>query len=591
MMKTGRMEPSEQEALTVRPAAGPAAPLLDRLLGLTRLTEVLRSVGTGRADFVAAVLAELGIAASWTDRDLARVPTEGPLLVLANHPHGGADGLVALDLLLRARADVRVLGNRLLGRIAGMRPWLIEVDPLRPGDGGANLGGLRRSLEHLRRGGCLLAFPAGEVASLRLGDLRVRDPRWSAHVVRLARSSAARILPLHIGGRNRGVFQAAGLVHPRLRTALLTREMLALRGKTLRVRAGAAMEPEALAKLPDDDDAAKALRLRSELLPHRPEEAPRARPAARALAPLARETASSLLRAELESLPPECQLASQGTFRVFCFRGEDLPHCMREIGRLREITFRAVSEGSGLAADLDAFDGWYEQLVAWDDAAGCLVGGYRVGATDRILPARGKRGLYTSTLFDFRTDFFRRLDPALELGRSFIRPEYQRKAGTLPLLWRGIGRYVARNPRYHQLFGPVSINPEYSPASRELMLAWLRHNRGARDLEGLVRAKNPPRQMSLDHATVDLLRECAYDFEHMSGLVSEMEEDGKAVPVLLKHYLRLNGRLIGFNVDPSFGGCLDGLIVVDLTQADRRLLEAYLGQDGAASFLAHHDAA
>lgn len=584
------MHPARQQPLTVRPAAGPAAPALDRLLGLAQLTDILLRVGDGRPDFVPAVLAELGITATWTDRDLARVPTEGPLLVLSNHPHGGADGLVALDLLLRTRPDTRVLGNRLLGRIAGMRPWLIEVDPLRPGDAGSNLGGLRRSLEHLRRGGCLLAFPAGEVASLRLRDLRVRDPRWSAHLVRLARSSGARVLPLHIGGRNRGVFQVAGLAHPRLRTALLTREMLALRGKTLRVRVGASLEPEALAKLPDDDDAAKALRLRSELLPHRPEAAARNPAPARVLAPLVRETPTSLLRAELESLPAESHLVAQGPFRVLCFRGEDLPHCMREIGRLREITFRSVSEGSGLAADLDAFDGWYDQLVVWDDAAGCLVGGYRVGATDRILPVRGKRGLYTSTLFDFRTDFFRRLDPALELGRSFIRPEYQRKAGTLPLLWRGIGRYVAREPRYNLLFGPVSINPEYSPASRELMLAWLRHNRGADDLSGLVRAKNPPRQMSLDHATVDLLRECAYDLEHMSGLVSELEDDGKTVPVLLKHYLKLNGRLIGFNEDASFGGCLDGLIVVDLTRTDRRLLDAYLGEAGAASFLAHHDA-
>jgi putative hemolysin len=584
------MDAAPQEPLTLRAAVGPAAAVLDRALGLTQLSRLLRAVG-GRPDFVPAILGELGIAASWTDRDLARVPTEGPLLVLSNHPHGGADGLVALDFLLRARPDVRVLGNRLLGRIAGMRPWLIEVDPLRPGDAGANLGGLRRSLEHLRGGGCLLAFPAGEVASLRLRDLRVRDPRWSAHVVRLARSSGARLLPLNIGGRNRAVFQAAGLLHPRLRTALLTREMLALRGKTLRVRAGSAMEPATLARLPDDDDAAKALRLRSELLPHRPEAgAPAARPATRPLAPLARETPASLLRAELGSLPRESLLASQGSLRVHCFPGEDLPHCMREIGRLREITFRAVAEGSGLAADLDAFDGWYEQLVLWDDAAGCLVGGYRIGATDRILRSHGKRGLYTSTLFDFRTDFFRRLDPALELGRSFIRPEYQRKASTLPLLWRGIGAYVVRNPRYNQLFGPVSINPEYSPASRELMLAWLRHNRRADDLAGLVRAKNPPRQMSLDHATVDLLRECAYDVEHMSGLVSEMEGDGKQVPVLLKHYLKLNGRLIGFNVDPAFGGCLDGLIVVDLTRADRRLLEAYLGPEGAAAFLAHHDA-
>jgi putative hemolysin len=397
---------------------------------------------------------------------------------------------------------------------------------------------------------------------------------------------------VHIGGRNRTLFQVAGLVHPRLRTALLTREMLALRGKTLRLRAGKALEPAGLDAYPDEDDAAKALRLRCELLPHRPEEAGTrtTRGPERELAPIAPETSSALLRAELATLAPEDLLASQGSFRVYRLSGERLPHCMREIGRLREITFRAVSEGSGLPADLDAFDGWYDQLVLWDDAAGLIAGGYRIGATDRILPGKGKRGLYTSTLFDFRTEFFRRLDPALELGRSFIRPEYQRKASTLPLLWRGIGAYVVRNPRYHLLFGPVSINPDYSPASRELMLAWLRHNRSAEDLSGLVRAKNPPRQMGLGHATVDLLRECAYEFEHMSGLVSEIEADGKPVPVLLKHYLKLNGRLIAFNVDETFGGCLDGLIVVDLTRSDPRLLAAYLGEEGARGFLAHHDA-
>lgn len=577
--------------LSLAPALGRAAPIAERLLGLETLNRLLDKAGRG-PDFVPRILGEMGISVAWTDTDLARVPREGPLVVVCNHPHGGADGLAALDFLSRARSDARVLANHLLSHIAGMRPWLIPVDPLRPGDAGANLGGLRQALTHLRQGGCLIAFPAGEVASLHLRERRVRDPRWSSHLVRLARSAKARVLPVHIGGRNRNRFQLAGLIHPRLRTALLTREMLALRGKTLRLRAGRPIEPASMEQYPDDDDAAKSLRLRCELLPHRPEEtaSAAAKAPARELAPIAPETPSPLLRAELATLAPGDLLASQGPLRVYRLQGERLPHCMREIGRLREITFRAVSEGSGLPADLDAFDAWYDQLVLWDDAAGMIVGGYRIGATDRILPSRGKRGLYTSTLFDFRTEFFRRLDPALELGRSFIRPEYQRKASTLPLLWRGIGAYVVRNPRYHLLFGPVSINPDYSAASRELMLAWLRHNRSAEDLAGLVRAKNPPRQMGLDHATVDLLRECAYEFEHMSGLVSELEGDGKPVPVLLKHYLKLNGRIIGFNVDETFGGCLDGLIVVDLIRSDARLLNAYLGEEGARSFLSHHDA-
>lgn len=345
-----------------------------------------------------------------------------------------------------------------------------------------------------------------------------------------------------------------------------------------------------LAEHTNEDDAAKFLRLRCELLPARPEGPKEERPASRPLAPLIPPVNPSLLRAELESLPPENCLVTSGKMRVWHFRGSELPHTLREIGRLREVTFRAVSEGSGLPADIDAFDAWYEQMILWDDEASAIVGGYRLGPTDRILPEMGKRGLYTSTLFEFRTGFFEQMDPALEMGRSFIRAEYQRRPNALPLLWRGIGRYVVKHPRYHTLFGPVSINPEYSRASRELLLSWLRHNRAAPELSALVRAKNPPRTMRLRSADLELLRDCAFELEHISGLVSEMESDDKSMPTLLKHYLKLNGRLIAFNVDESFGGCLDGLISVDLTKTDPKLLSAYLGDEGARSFLDFHDA-
>lgn len=577
--------------LSLTSVLGRAAPWVERLLGLDQIEKALQTIGPSRPDFVPALLKELGFSGAWKDTDLARIPPDGPLVVVANHPHGGADGLVVLDLLLKARPDARVLGNQLLSHIRGLRPWLIEVDPLKPGDAGANLSGLRQALAHLKAGGCLLTFPAGEVASFRLRDGRIRDPYWSTHVVRLARRTGAKIQPIHISGRNRLRFQTAGFIHPRLRTALLPREMVALRGQTLRLRVGGAMSAGALEQMPDDNDAAKTLRLRCELLPHRDETQRTAvKDSGRVLAALIDAVKPELLRAELQSLPKERLLITSGDFQVWYFKGEELPHCMREIGRLREHTFRTVSEGTGLACDIDAYDGWYEQLILWDEKAGAMVGGYRMGATDKILPTRGKRGLYTTTLFEFRTDFFRRLDPALELGRSFIRPEYQRRANTLPLLWRGIGRYVAQNPRYNQLFGPVSINPEYSQASRELMFAWLRHNRTAEDIAPLVKAKNPPRQMSLAHADLRLIEECAYDLEHLSGLVTELESDGKAPPILLKHYLKLNGRLLAFNVDDTFGGCLDGLILVDLTRSDPRLLTAYLGEEGAASFLSHHDA-
>ncbi len=567
-----------------------AAPVLDLLLRTGEFDEYLRGLdAAGRPDYFKAALERAGIAGSWTDGCLARVPKTGPLLVVANHPHGLADGLVAMDFLLRARPDALVVGNRFLTRISGLRPWLIEVNPFEHGASDAsNLEGVRRILSHLRAGGCVLAFPAGEVAAARWFRDGITESRWSAGMVRIARRTKATVLPLHISGGNSGLFHAAGLLHPSLRTPLLIREFMRPKDRQIRVRCASPVAPSGLDAHPDDDEATQFLRLRCELLPSR-DDRPAATTPRAAHADLIRPVAPALLRAELESLPAEDLLLTSGDFKVYRFLGSDLPHTLREVGRLREATFRAVSEGTGLACDLDAYDAWYDQIVLWDDRASAVVGGYRLGPTDRILPVRGKRGLYTSTLFEFKGDFFRRMDPALEMGRSFIRAEYQRKAASLPLLWRGIGRYVVRFPRYHLLFGPVSINPEYGQASRDLMLAYLRHNRTADDLAPLVRAKSPPRSMSLRDADLEVLQRCAFDLEHVSGLVSDLEPDAKPVPVLLKHYLKLNGRIISFNVDPGFGGCLDGLIVVDLTRTDPRLLAAYMGEEGAAAFLDYHD--
>ncbi len=566
------------------------APVLDRLLLTREFDEFLVGLhASGRPDFFRAALEKAGMEGVWTDGCLARVPRSGPLLVVANHPHGMADGLVAMDFLLRTRPDALVVGNRFLGRIAGIRPWLIEVNPFEPGSGdAANLEGVRRIISHLRAGGCVLAFPSGEVAAASWRRREVREARWSAGMVRIARKTGATVLPLHLSGANSRLFQGAGLVHPALRTPLLIREFMRPKDRQVRVRCASPVSPSGLAGHPDDDEATQFLRLRCELLPAR-DERPSPSAAKTVQAELVRPVSPSLLRAELESLPAEDLLLTSGDFKVYRFLGSDLPHTLREVGRLREATFRAVSEGTGLECDLDAYDAWYDQIVLWDDRASAVVGGYRLGPTDRILPLRGKHGLYTSTLFEFKGDFFRLMDPALEMGRSFIRAEYQRKAASLPLLWRGIGRYVVRFPQYHLLFGPVSINPEYGQASRDLMLAYLRHNRSAEDLQPLVRAKNPPRSMSLKDADLEVLQRCAFDLEHVSGLVSDLEPDAKPVPVLLKHYLKLNGRIISFNVDPGFGGCLDGLIVVDLTRTDPRLLAAYMGEDGAKSFLDYHD--
>ena len=250
---------------------GWAAGALDGVLKVSHFDDFLARIHqAGRPDFFASALEQADLRPSWADECLARIPRTGALLAVANHPHGMTDGLVAMEFLLRARPDTLVVGNEWLAQIPGIRPWLIEVDP----EGRSNLTGTRRVLDHLKRGGAILMFPAGEVSSLRPWRRRVEDPRWSDSFVRLARRTKATVLPLHIAGRNSGLFQTAGLLHPRLRTTLLLREFLAQKGKVIRLRAANPVTPTQLAQHADDAEASEFVRLRCELLPRR-ERAPR----------------------------------------------------------------------------------------------------------------------------------------------------------------------------------------------------------------------------------------------------------------------------------------------------------------------------
>ncbi len=269
---------------------------------------------------------------------------------------------------------------------------------------------------------------------------------------------------------------------------------------------------------------------------------------------------------------------------------EQVPLIMLEIARLRELTFREVEEGSGRARDLDSFDTYYRQLFLWDRGeAGDYRGRLSLVLSDEVLRDLGPSGFYTSTLFKFKPEFFETLNPAIELGRSFIVSEYQRKQASLALIWRGLGRFIALNPRYKTLFGPVSINPEYQALSKDLIVQFLRTHSLTRNLSLLViaQAPAPPKpNCGVRKKSVEKASTC--DIDDISALISEIETDKKGVPVLLRHYLKLNGRIISFNEDPEFGSCLDGLIIVDLLKSDPRLLKAHMGAEGAEQFLSYH---
>jgi len=593
------MPAATDEALSVRSIFGQTvrgralastlAPSLDRVLGMDQIRGVYREVvSSEEGSFCERALRTLGVSATVRREDLSHIPASGPTIIVANHPLGGLDGLLLLELANRVRADVKLMANGLLGAMPGLAPDILPVDVFGSGGqaGGANAMALRRAIRWLRSGGCIASFPAGEVSRLRFRDGEVSDGPWSASVAMLARCTGARVVPVCFEGRNSWLFQTLGRVHPAVRTCLLPRELLWKRNSRVLVRVGASVAPAKLGSFDDDARAAAYLRARTYLLSDRARAESDGPPESAVAPPIP----AALLEQEVRSLGPDRTLATTGDLRVLIAGAGEIPRVLEEIGRLREVTFRAVGEGTGQATDLDRFDRTYRHIFVWDDAQQRVVGAYRLGLTDELVRPGVTDALYTATLFRYRPAQLRLLVPGIELGRSFVRAEYQRDYSPLLLLWQGIGRFVAANPRYKLLFGTASISDTYSSLTQKLLVRFLTAAFGPGEFADLAEPKLPPRFARSRERETDLACSTISDVGDADDLVAAIDPHGRGVPVLLRHYFRLGARLIGFNVDPTFGNALDGLIVVDLTKAPTRLVARYMGQDGYRAFMAHHAA-
>ncbi len=572
------------------------APALDRWF-TDSLERVYSPVRHAQDDFFVKLLASLRIRYECSPADLKRIPAKGAAIVVCNHPMGLADGVILGALLETVRPDIRFMANSLLMGVPQLQKYVIPVDPF----GGAaatnfNRQGLRRSVEWLRSGGLLVVFPAGEVAAMRMPGMEVSEPEWNENVVRLIQRLNVPAVPLFIHGGNSPAFHAAGLLNPALRTLMLPAEMLNKAGSTVRVSVGSAIAPARLARITDLFSATNYLRARTYMLGtrdsselpaarFRPFPLPRLRPASEPIAP---EIHPDLVENEIRLLPAPQTLLAHNEFTVCYATAQQIPTALAEIGRLREITFRKVGEGTGRARDLDRFDQHYEHLIVWNREKHEIVGAYRIARTDAVIRNMGTKGLYTGTLFRLRKDFYQRIQPALELGRSFVRPEYQKGFLPLLLLWKGLGHYVAAFPQYNTLFGPVSISKDYCASSRDLMVSFLRSRHGDQAMEGCVRPRKPFRPRRPTGCDPRNFSSLLSDIDELSAVVADLESDQKGIPVLLNQYLQLGGRILEFSVDRKFSNVLDGLIVVDLAKAKRRQLDRYMGKENAARFLHRH---
>jgi len=575
----------------------PVEPAIERLLAMDRLRETLETMRALPHDANAAgrLLKALGITWEAGPEELERIPRSGPLLVVANHPFGLLDAAILANALPAVRLDVRILANSLLAGVAELHQWCIFVNPFGSRSAvGENARALLEAAAWLRSGGALVVFPAGEVAHFDWRRGTLADPDWNPAVARIAQRTSAAAVPIFFEGANSVGFQLAGVLHPGLRTASLPRELLNKRGRHIRVRIGRPVRPVTLQSFNGAKEAIEYLRCRTYLLDDAAAGAagltrglPLSMLPAKRQEPVAAASGPDRLAVEIASLPPGSKLCDNGEFAVYLASETAFPGVVGEIGRLRELAFRQVGEGTGRAVDLDRFDRHYQHLVLWHHGHGQVAGAYRLGPTPDILPVHGTRGLYTSTLFRFRKDLFERIGPAIELGRSFVRPEYQRQIAPLLLLWKGIARYVASRPECAVLFGGVSISNQYHAVSRHLMVRFLEAHRAC-DLAGLVTPRSPYKSWQRQFRRIGIVSHVPASIEQLSGLVADLERDGKGVPILLRQYLKTGGKLLAFNVDRGFSHVLDALIMVDLRSAPTEVLDRYFGKAEAAAFMQWH---
>lgn len=571
--------------------------IADRILGLHALNRRYHAVPKAESaeEFTRIALDDLDVEWQVSPKELDHVPTSGPAVIVANHPFGGIEGLLFADIILGRRKDLRILANVHLQRIRELRELIIAVNPFEGTRATQeNVRPLREAVSWVRAGGALMIFPSGEVSHFQFRRSSVTDPEWRPSAGYIVRRTGAPVIPAFVFGRNSLFFQLMGCIHPRLRTAMLAREFLNKERRRIRIRFGPPVTPSRSKTFSSSLQLARFLRLRSYSLSDLDDSA-RAAPALKlagterssAPVPIIEPVEPALLASEFDALPAEQKLAHNAGLHVAYASADQIPSMLTEIGRLRETTFREAGEGTGESKDIDRFDASYLHLFLWNDQKGEIVGAYRFAPVDEILARFGVRGLYTYSLFKYKRRFIDSLHDSIELGRSFVRHEYQRSHTPLMLLWQGIARYVTQNPKYCRLFGAVSISNDYHPISRQFIVDFLRQNRYADELARQVR---PRSGLQRRLATFWQRKELAdlSDVGAVSEVIGQLENGQRGVPILLRQYLKLGGLLLGFNLDRNFGDALDGLILVDLLQTDRTILQRYMGQEESREFLAFH---
>lgn len=557
------------------------AKLLMQLLKFNKINKAYASISDKEGmEFIDGVIDYLGLRFDIKESELERIPKNGSFITVSNHPFGGIDGVLLIKLLCEQRPDYRVLANFLLNRVEQLQPFLFPVNPFESRKNvHSSVKGMRNALLHLKNGSSLGIFPAGEVSSYHIDNKRISDREWLTPALKFMKRAQVPIVPVYFQGTNSKLFYLLGQIHPLLRTARLPSELFNKKNKTIKIRIGNPISVKDQDEFTSISQYGRFLRAKTYSLGtslavdnfFKPK-----KKHVKHAEPIAPPTLPEKLREEIAYLTEnDLLLFTNRNFHVYCAPANDIPNLLNELGRLREITFREVGEGTNKSIDLDEYDLYYHHLIIWDSINQRVVGAYRVGKGKDIIAQYGTKGFYIKSLFKISKKFTPILRQSLELGRSFIIKEYQRKPLSLFLLWKGILYFLLKNPEYRYLVGPVSISNEFSKFSKGLIVDFIKLNYFDHQLARYIKPRNKFKLPKKYRTEKDILLNSAnQDLKRLDKYIRDIQPS-LAIPILLKKYLQLNAKIIGFNIDPDFNDCLDGLIILDLYDVPMNTLEAF----------------
>ena len=559
------------------------ASLLMEVMKINEINEVFQKAEHLEGPtFVDKILQIIGISVEFDANELRNIPKEGAFIAIANHPYGGIEGLVLLKLLCMVRPDSKLMANFLLKKIPNLSDYFIAVNPFENVEHSSSISGIKNTLQLLRSGVPIGIFPAGEVSTYKFETQQITDKLWHPVVGKIIDKANVPVVPVYFHGNNGLLFNLLSILHPTLRTAKLPSELFNKHGHKIKVRIGKPILPS---DVPYRNNTSKLLDflraktyvlgtgLENEKKIFNPRNIFKIRKRPKTIVDAIPE---DTLEKEVGKLQVH-RVWTEKSYEVYICPTSEIPNIIKEIGRLREITFREVGEGTNKQTDLDEYDIYYDHLFIWDKEKRMIVGAYRIGKGDEIFYSMGKRGFYIAELFKIKKQFYPVLKKSLELGRSWIRKEYQLKPLPLFLLWKGILKYLIENTQYQYLIGPVSISNRFSKFSKSLMVDFISTHHFDHELAQYVK---PRKNFKIDFSKIDkdLLLESNDTLKDLDSLISEIETTHLKIPVLIRQYIALNAKIICFNIDPKFSDSLDGFLVVDLKKIPGEILEK-LGKD------------